>query len=93
VFGVTDEHSIFSKPPSSFVILPKFPDLSHAIKRDPRAGLSGADNNWYFWTNLPEALHQVIVVMSDHRIPCSFPPCTSQGSANCSRSGAQSHRE
>src|ERR1700724_2322256 len=50
----------------------KFPDLNHAIKRDPRTGLRSANNNWDFWTNLPEALHQVTVVMSDRGIPASF---------------------
>jgi catalase len=50
----------------------KFPDLNHAIKRDPRTGLRSADNNWDFWTNLPEALHQVTIVMSDRGIPRSF---------------------
>jgi catalase len=50
----------------------KFPDLNHAIKRDPRTGLRSANNNWDFWTNLPEALHQVTVVMSDRGIPRSF---------------------
>src|SRR6267142_1563199 len=28
----------------------RFPDLNHAIKRDPRTGLRSADNNWDFWT-------------------------------------------
>src|SRR6266849_4514570 len=50
----------------------KFPDLNHAIKRDPRTGMRSANNNWDFWTNLPEALHQVTVVMSDRGIPRSF---------------------
>src|SRR3982074_2010653 len=50
----------------------KFPDLNHAIKRDPRTGMRSADNNWDFWTNLPEALHQVTVVMRDRGIPRSF---------------------
>jgi catalase len=50
----------------------RFPDLNHAIKRDPRAGLRSADNNWDFWTLLPEALHQVTIVMSDRGIPKSF---------------------
>jgi catalase len=50
----------------------KFPDLNHAIKRDPRTGLRSADSNWDFWTNLPEALHQITVVMSDRGIPRSF---------------------
>src|ERR1700741_919125 len=50
----------------------KFPDLNHAIKRDPRTGLRSADSNWDFWTSLPEALHQITVVMSDRGIPRSF---------------------
>ena len=50
----------------------KFPDLNHAIKRDPRTGLRSADNNWDYWTLLPEALHQVTVVMSERGIPKSF---------------------
>jgi len=47
----------------------KFPDLNHAVKRDPRTGLRSAENNWDFWTSLPEALHQVTIVMSDRGIP------------------------
>src|ERR1700741_1114122 len=50
----------------------RFPDLNHAIKRDPRTGLRSADNNWDFWTLLPEALPQVPIVMSDRGIPKSF---------------------
>src|SRR5213592_1735432 len=50
----------------------RFPDLNHAIKRDPRTGLRSADYNWDFWTLLPEALHQVTIVMSDRGIPKSF---------------------
>jgi len=50
----------------------KFPDLNHAIKRDPRTGMRNAENNWDFWTSLPEALHQVTIVMSDRGIPSSF---------------------
>lgn len=50
----------------------RFPDLNHAVKRDPRTGLRSADNNWDFWTLLPEALHQVTIVMSDRGIPRSF---------------------
>lgn len=49
----------------------KFPDLNHAVKRDPRTNLRSALNNWDFWTSLPEALHQVTVVMSDRGIPAS----------------------
>ncbi|MCE7073777.1 catalase [Dyadobacter sp. CY327] len=50
----------------------KFPDLNHAVKRDPRTNLRSADNNWDFWTLLPEALHQVTVVMSDRGLPKSY---------------------
>jgi catalase len=50
----------------------RFPDLNHAIKRDPRTGMRSADNNWDFWTLLPEALHQVTIIMSDRGIPRSF---------------------
>jgi len=50
----------------------RFPDLNHAVKRDPRTGLRSADNNWDFWTLLPEALHQVTIVMSDRGIPKDF---------------------
>ena len=46
----------------------RFSDLNHAIKRDPRTGLRSADNNWDFWSLLPEALHQVTIVMSDRGI-------------------------
>ncbi len=50
----------------------KFPDLNHAVKRDPRTNLRSALNNWDFWTSLPEALHQVTIVMSDRGIPASY---------------------
>jgi catalase len=50
----------------------QFSDLNHAIKRDPRTGMRSADNNWDYWTLLPEALHQVTIVMSDRGIPQSF---------------------
>ncbi len=50
----------------------KFPDLNHAVKRDPRTGMRSAQNNWEFWTGLPEALHQVTIVMSDRGIPAGF---------------------
>ena len=50
----------------------KFPDLNHAVKRDPKTNLRSADNNWDFWTLLPEALHQITIVMSDRGIPASY---------------------
>ena len=50
----------------------KFPDLNHAVKRDPRTNLRSANNNWDFWTLLPEALHQVTITMSPRGIPESY---------------------
>ncbi|PNB50122.1 catalase [Pseudomonas sp. GW456-12-10-14-LB2] len=50
----------------------KFPDLNHAVKRDPRTNMRSARNNWDFWTLLPEALHQVTIVMSDRGLPRTY---------------------
>jgi catalase len=50
----------------------KFPDLNHAVKRDPCTHLRSAKNNWDFWTLLPEALHQITIVMSDRGIPATY---------------------
>ncbi|SFN84151.1 catalase [Chryseobacterium oleae] len=50
----------------------KFPDLNHAVKRDPRTNMRSADNNWDFWTLLPESLHQVTITMSDRGLPKSY---------------------
>jgi catalase len=49
-----------------------FPDLNHAVKRDPYTNMRNANNNWDFWTSLPEALHQVTIVMSDRGIPKTY---------------------
>lgn len=50
----------------------KFPDLNHVVKRNPRTNMHSAKDNWDFWTLLPEALHQITVVMSDRGIPASY---------------------
>ncbi|MBR5541070.1 MAG: catalase [Bacteroides sp.] len=50
----------------------QFPDLNHAIKRDPQTNLRSPQTNWDFWTMLPEALHQITIVMSDRGIPASY---------------------
>ncbi len=50
----------------------KFPDLNHVIKRHPKTNLRDASSNWDFWTSLPEAFHQVTIVMSDRGIPRSY---------------------
>ncbi|MBB3225170.1 catalase [Pseudoduganella umbonata] len=70
----------------------KFPDLNHAVKRDPRTGMRSADNNWDFWTLLPEALHQVTIVMSDRGIPRSYRHMHGFGSHTFSFINAASER-
>lgn len=50
----------------------KFADLNHAIKRHPASGLHSPAANWDFWTSLPEAFHQITIVMSDRGIPDGF---------------------
>ncbi|MBU3875310.1 catalase [Faecalicatena sp. AGMB00832] len=49
-----------------------FPDLNRAVKRDPYTGMRNPQNNWDFWTLLPECFHQLTVVMSDRGIPDGF---------------------
>ena len=70
----------------------KFPDLNHAVKRDPRTNLRSAKNNWDFWTLLPEALHQVTIVMSDRGIPASYRNMHGFGSHTFSFINAQNER-
>ncbi|PKL90637.1 MAG: catalase [Candidatus Goldiibacteriota bacterium HGW-Goldbacteria-1] len=70
----------------------KFPDLNHAIKRDPRTNLRSALNNWDFWTSLPEALHQVTITMSDRGIPLSYRHMHGFGSHTFSMINAKNER-
>jgi catalase len=70
----------------------RFPDLNHAIKRDPRTGRRSAQNNWDFCTLLPEALHQVAIVMSDRGIPKSFRHMHGFGSHTFSMINAENKR-
>ncbi|MDR3344627.1 MAG: catalase [Oscillospiraceae bacterium] len=50
----------------------RFPDLNHAIKRDPKSNLNNPQARWDFWSSLPEALHQVTITMSDRGIPAGY---------------------
>lgn len=70
----------------------KFPDLNRAVKRDPRTNMRNAENNWDFWTNLPEALHQVTIVMSDRGIPASYRHMHGFGSHTYSLINAEGER-
>jgi catalase len=70
----------------------KFPDLNHAIKRDPRTGMRSAENQWDFWTQLPEALHQVTIIMSERGLPRTFRHMHGFGSHTYSFISAQNER-
>ncbi len=70
----------------------KFPDLNHAVKRDPRTNLRSARNNWDFWTSLPEALHQITIVMSDRGIPATYRHMHGFGSHTFSLINAKNER-
>ena len=70
----------------------RFPDLNHAIKRDPRTGLRSAESNWDFWSLLPEALHQVTIVMSERGIPRTFRHMHGFGSHTYSFINSQNQR-
>ncbi|PPK05981.1 catalase, partial [Staphylococcus aureus] len=49
-----------------------FASLNHVVKRDPKTNMHNPESNWDFWTSLPEALHQVTILMSDRGIPNGF---------------------
>lgn len=70
----------------------KFADLNHAIKRHPASGLHSPAANWDFWTSLPEAFHQVTIVMSERGIPDGFRHMHGFGSHTFSLINAQSER-
>ena len=50
----------------------KFPDLNHAVKRDPRTNMRNNNSKFDFFTSLPESLHQLTIELSDRGIPKSY---------------------
>jgi catalase len=70
----------------------RFPDLNHAVKRDPQTNLRSAQNNWDFWSMLPEALHQVTITMSDRGLPATYRHMHGFGSHTFSMINAQGQR-
>lgn len=47
----------------------KFPDFIHTQKRHPKTNLRSPTAMWDYWSQSPEALHQVTILMSDRGIP------------------------
>ncbi len=70
----------------------KFPDLNRAVKRDPHTNLRSPNNNWDFWTSLPEAIHQITITMSDRGIPKSYRHMNGYGSHTFSMINAANER-
>ncbi len=70
----------------------KFPDLNHAVKRDPRTNMRCPTSNWDFWTQLPEALHQVTYLMGDRGIPANYRQMHGYGSHTFSLINANNER-
>lgn len=58
----------------------KFPDFIHTQKRNPRTHLRSNDAAWDFWSQVPESMHQVMILMSDRGIPASYRHMNGYGS-------------
>ena len=54
--------------------------------------MRSANSNWDFWTSLPEALHQVTIVMSDRGLPKSYRTMHGFGSHTFSMINANNER-
>ncbi len=50
----------------------KFPDFIHSQKKDPRTNLPNPAAMFEFWANHPQSLHQMMILMSDRGIACSY---------------------
>ncbi|MGB3905799.1 MAG: catalase [Anaerolineae bacterium] len=58
----------------------KFPDFIHTQKRDPETNAKSDTMQWDFWSQVPEALHQVTILFSDRGIPRGIPYMNGYGS-------------
>ncbi len=58
----------------------KFPDFIHTQKRDPQTNAPRPFAQWDFWSQVPEALHQVTILFSDRGIPRGIPYMNGYGS-------------
>lgn len=50
----------------------KFPDFIHTQKRNARTNLKDADAVWDFFSLVPETLHQVTILYSNHGTPDGY---------------------
>lgn len=70
----------------------KFPDLNHVVKRDPRTNLRNPTYKWDFFSQLPEALHQLTIDFTDRGLPYSYRHMHGFGSHTFSFISADSKR-
>ncbi len=70
----------------------KFPDFIHTQKRDPRTNLRNATAMWDFWSQSPEALHQITILFSDRGLPRTYRHMNGYGSHTYSLINADGER-
>lgn len=58
----------------------KFPDFIHTQKRNPATNCKDANMVWDFWSQSPEAMHQVTILFSDRGTPRSYRHMNGYGS-------------
>lgn len=70
----------------------KFPDFIHSQKRDPQTNARSDTMQWDFWSQVPEALHQITILFSDRGIPLGLPYMNGYGSHTYSFINAKNER-
>ncbi len=70
----------------------KFPDFIHTQKRDPRSNTHCDTMQWDFWSQVPEALHQITILFSDRGLPKGIPYMHGFGSHTYSFINAKNER-
>jgi catalase len=58
----------------------KFQNFIHTQKRNPETNLRDMTMQWDFWSQCPEALHQITILMSDRGIPATYRHLNGYGS-------------
>ena len=70
----------------------KFPDFIHTQKRDPQTNVKADTPQWDFWSQVPEALHQITILFSERGIPRGIPYMNGYGSHTYSFINADNER-
>ncbi len=70
----------------------KFPDFIHTQKRHPRSNLRSPTAMWDFWSQSPEALHQITILFSDRGLPTDVRHINGYGSHTFSFINADNER-